>query len=702
MAIVVLSDIHIGTNGPTSWYQKDYHEPYLKAIFDEIINGKSWAEEISELVLLGDIVDLWTYPAEDIPPSFDEIMRANPAIFGPSGSLSQVLTALKGNVTYVRGNHDMTITQADLDKIDNPNYKIKLCPDDIYIPLGSKTLFTHGHIFTMFNAPYTNNNPIAPLPLGHFVTRAIATWRAKQIHDGVFPGVTNVAQLKDSGAPDGMSELFPISLIRDLIKHGDPSIARILLEAVQNKTKIDDQQIVRVSSNLSLTFAQAKQIYQKLFTEWQEREGGGQDGLLVAGKGVYADYDGTYMGWFAQRLALQKGVDCVVTGHTHIALEGLSDSCIKYLNAGFNCPYLPVSYQRDQHPTFIAVSPDGSGGVVHVVKSPEGDGFIFDSSHPGTTYIVDKVDYSPSPGGNFSCYVQIDNRNIESHGDLVRESYGVTKSTFPPGQDCGHYINLPPEIIKVGEWGRFWIQDYPGPHGAEGWVTYKDKNGVSIKFTYGCPTGSYDNYASSSSEGGAYFRVFTKVGSTNEEWQEMVVQKSHPLHISFVRAKPLYAGYGHGNRVLNVSDRVQDLWKNGVRKFNANSGIYTDPCPGKIKALFIVWKENGKMFSGISIDWDNTWFELPPRPKVEKEMPVSNGVIYAGYGYGTSVTDVTNKVLEQWKDGVRKFNANSRTYGDPCPGIKKALFIIWSVNGKMFSGTSIDWDNTWFELSGLE
>ncbi|MFY7803682.1 MAG: hypothetical protein ACOVQ7_09660 [Limnoraphis robusta] len=91
MAIVVLSDIHIGTNGPTSWYQKDYHEPYLKAIFDEIINGKSWAEEISELVLLGDIVDLWTYPAEDIPPSFDEIMRANPAIFGPSGSLSQVL-----------------------------------------------------------------------------------------------------------------------------------------------------------------------------------------------------------------------------------------------------------------------------------------------------------------------------------------------------------------------------------------------------------------------------------------------------------------------------------------------------------------------------------------------------------------------------------------------------------------------------------
>lgn len=542
MVIAVLSDIHIGTNGPTSWYQKDYHEPYLKAIFDEIINGKKWAEEISELVLLGDIVDLWTYPAEGIPPSFDEIMRANPAIFGPSGSLSQVLTALKGNVTYVRGNHDMTITQADLDKIDNQNYKIKLCSDDIYIPQGSKTLFTHGHIFTMFNAPYTNNNPIAPLPVGHFVTRAIATWRSKQIREGVFPGVTNVAQLKDSGDPDGMIILGIESLIQDAIESGDPSIARILLEAVEKKTGINDQQIVRFASGLEITFAQAKQIYQNLFTEWQQGEGGGYDGLLVATKAAWADFNGSYMGWFAQRIALQMGADCVVTGHTHKALEGLSDSCIKYFNAGFNCPAIPMSYERDKHPTFIIVGSNGLGGVVHVDK--QGDNFIFDSSHPGTTYVVDKVDYSPSPGGNFSCYVEIDNRNMESYGDLVRESYGVTKSTFPPGQDCGHYINLPPEIIKVGEWGRFWIQDYPGPHGAEGWVTYKYRNGVSIKFTYGCPTGKYDNYASYASEGDSSFRVFTKVGSTNEKWQEGVVKKGHPLHVSFVRQQNVLPSEG--------------------------------------------------------------------------------------------------------------------------------------------------------------
>ncbi|MCE2661284.1 MAG: hypothetical protein LW716_00330, partial [Microcystis sp. 53602_E8] len=26
--IVVLSDVHIGTNVPTNWYQKSFHEPY--------------------------------------------------------------------------------------------------------------------------------------------------------------------------------------------------------------------------------------------------------------------------------------------------------------------------------------------------------------------------------------------------------------------------------------------------------------------------------------------------------------------------------------------------------------------------------------------------------------------------------------------------------------------------------------------------
>jgi len=74
-------------------------------------------------------------------------------------------------------------------------------------------------------------------------------------------------------------------------------------------------------------------------------------------------------------------------------------------------------------------------------------------------------------------------------------------------------------------------------------------------------------------------------------------------------------------------------------------------------------------------------------------------LVYAGYGHGNNVYDVTAIVQKKVNDGEKTFNANSDTYGDPCSGTKKALFIVWEVNGRMCSGTSIDWDNTSFELS---
>ena len=75
--IVVLSDIHIGTNAPTVWYQQKYHEPYLATVLDDVIKN---ASEIKELILLGDVVDFWTYPPDEPPPIFDAIMAANPNI----------------------------------------------------------------------------------------------------------------------------------------------------------------------------------------------------------------------------------------------------------------------------------------------------------------------------------------------------------------------------------------------------------------------------------------------------------------------------------------------------------------------------------------------------------------------------------------------------------------------------------------------
>lgn len=335
--IIALSDIHIGTNTPTVWYQKDIHEPYLVTILDWVIQN---ASSIQELILLGDVVDFWTYPPDEEPPSFDAIMAANPNVFDPNGKLSEVLTALDGKVTYVRGNHDMTITQEDLDKIQNPKgYKIQLSPEDVYYPLGNsnkKIACTHGHIYTMFNAPYTPNdiiNPIAPLPLGQLITRSVAFLRSKELQ--LQPGKT-VAQMKDSGDPDNRGLLdSALPQIIKAIQSPNLPISDFILDTISKATGMGETQSIKLTGGKQTTLEEGKKIYANLWSEWQKKQG-----KSIAIKSILADtalYDG-FLGWFAQKLAQDVGAELVVMGHTHKPISGIVDSPIKYVNTGFNCP----------------------------------------------------------------------------------------------------------------------------------------------------------------------------------------------------------------------------------------------------------------------------------------------------------------------------------------------------------------------------
>ena len=91
--LVVLSDVHLGTDHPTAWYQRDVHQAALVHLLGWVADH---ADEVAELVLLGDIVDFWTYPADEAPPTFAEIAATHPAVFGPTGALARVLDLLPG------------------------------------------------------------------------------------------------------------------------------------------------------------------------------------------------------------------------------------------------------------------------------------------------------------------------------------------------------------------------------------------------------------------------------------------------------------------------------------------------------------------------------------------------------------------------------------------------------------------------------
>lgn len=51
---------------------------------------------------------------------------------------------------------------------------------------------------------------------------------------------------------------------------------------------------------------------------------------------------------------------------------------------------------------------------------------------------------------------------------------------------------------------------------------------------------------------------------------------------------------------------------------------------------------------------------------------------YAGYGVWNSTNDVTSKVRQQYAAGQRRFIANNGDYGDPAPGERKYLYVIWN------------------------
>src|SRR5215471_19764938 len=79
MQTVVISDIHIGTNYKTCWYQQSVHEPYMLALLDYILqNANQGANPVNRFVILGDLFDFWTYPPSMEPPTIDEILAAHP------------------------------------------------------------------------------------------------------------------------------------------------------------------------------------------------------------------------------------------------------------------------------------------------------------------------------------------------------------------------------------------------------------------------------------------------------------------------------------------------------------------------------------------------------------------------------------------------------------------------------------------------
>lgn len=526
--VVTVSDIHIGTKvnntqypGVACWFNEKYHAPKLNCVFDYILENQ---DTIDEVVINGDLFDQWTFAPNVRPPPVLQIINDNPIIFGKGTPLDKVVTAMKGNVSYLNGNHDINVLQDDLDEIPlSNNYKIKWQPNKYMI---NQTLFTHGHLYTIFNAPPIKRKKpeVTPLvPLGHFVTRLIAHYVSTQ--NPVVPAW----EMTGLGAPSKRDILFSkaffpalkfvAQVFNPLVKYSfGPKTVSDFLDIWIEVSKFKGNEF-KMADGSTITIDEVKKTYQNLFTEWIDKYG-----EEYVKKSIYTDGAAQSMSWFTQQDALKCGASMVSTGHTHYATCGVN-ALAGDVNSGFDC----VPKGDKEIFSFAEIDDiDSIGGGDHWPKAK-----IFEIVEKNGVY-TPKIDldvpkgdivFKPLPGfpftqpKDYSVYVRIHN-TLDEDIELLEHSVSY-----------GNWRVLPPKKISPNSSGGCWVQDSKA--GSTGSVSYKASTG-NFKLDFSCPwiQSISANKLTLSGPGSSGVNIipYNKVG--DGEWSLLIQPpEGHPLSI---------------------------------------------------------------------------------------------------------------------------------------------------------------------------
>jgi UDP-2,3-diacylglucosamine pyrophosphatase LpxH len=329
---IVLSDVHMSNWADYSWFLHPYPED-LTAMLNRVANDSS----VWELVLLGDVFDLWLYPLDVVPWTISQIIEANPSI---TKALQQCVQNIP-NVYYMTGNHDMEVVVSDLKPFHSGGKNIHLISPDWYSAKyqGLRHL-EHGHAVDMFNAPDDSSDTISGYPLGFFITRMVATaadqsavWKAlKELLQAL--GATHKAMGPAAIAVPSMGSLLVeaiITLLQKLARVQDSTPIRFSEPGLDNKYTVGD----------------IKSRYGSLYSTWLTRY---PDEFLDT---MMVGFGSNGLDWYAKKLLSEKpGLKVVLMGHTHHA-----ESEGKYINDGCWC--IPSALGHgDATPSYVKIVGD--------------------------------------------------------------------------------------------------------------------------------------------------------------------------------------------------------------------------------------------------------------------------------------------------------------------------------------------------------
>jgi UDP-2,3-diacylglucosamine pyrophosphatase LpxH len=306
---VFISDIHMGDSRKNSgtfpyvWFNKN------ASLLARFLREKSASPDVKEVVILGDLFDLWIVPA-DMPP----ITQLHDICSDPvNGPVIDALVALAKNhdikLSYVPGNHDMALDNRDIttmsDFLKTTFERIDIVCDGSW-PLGTYTaeslVAEHGDRYCLFNAPDSlSNSKTSFLPLGYFISRMVAYKACKTgENQDALDILAGIVEEYAKGDPNFAENVFH-SIARDCgLGHGD-----VIVNGLPGYPGV------------RMTIDDIGTRFGDMTSNWGNVPGSGRVGVLTAVEGdelgLFGAADDTYF-------RSGSKVKVVIFGHTHIPI----------------------------------------------------------------------------------------------------------------------------------------------------------------------------------------------------------------------------------------------------------------------------------------------------------------------------------------------------------------------------------------------
>ncbi len=300
---IFVSDIHLSDEESYNHPKEDY--PWNWISEERVQWFAQFLEEkyqlVDEIVILGDLSDLWIYPTELNPGStenhFKRIAEQNHNVICAMNKVAK-----QGKLTYVPGNHDMLITKDILKQyVCNINYVDSTYENKHYE--NNHIVAEHGHRYCLFNAPDPHTKESHILPLGYFISRA----------DG--------HKASNDGSEVNPLDVLCIELIERIdewLDNEEPEFIRDLFQAIASSCGLGYESSIDMDDDINgysgqIIVKEVAEWFISLYEDWHKRPDT-EKGKIPAFVAVLDD-----IGLLDIAAALQysKKGRIVIFGHTH-------------------------------------------------------------------------------------------------------------------------------------------------------------------------------------------------------------------------------------------------------------------------------------------------------------------------------------------------------------------------------------------------